>query len=160
VGAPMLYYGTESGMWGANDPDCRKPMIWRNKNYDNENIQSNQSKALQNDSVFFDEENFLFIKTLLQLRNKYAALRTGTFERITDSDTAIYAYKRTDVKENKSVIMVFNTSLQNKKIKIPLNQGVQVVLKDKNSKFALQKNENYNLEITAKGFMILVNPTN
>ena len=160
VGAPMLYYGTESGMWGANDPDCRKPMIWRNKNYDSENIQPNQSKALQNDSVFFDEENFLFIKTLLQLRNKYAALRTGTFERIPYSDVSFYAYKRTDVKENKSVIVVFNTSLQNKKINIPLNQGVQVVLKDNNSKFALQKNENYNLEITAKGFMILVNPTN
>jgi len=27
VGAPMVYYGDEVGMWGANDPDCRKPMI-------------------------------------------------------------------------------------------------------------------------------------
>ena len=25
VGAPMVYYGDEVGMWGSNDPDCRKP---------------------------------------------------------------------------------------------------------------------------------------
>ncbi|MEM6396371.1 MAG: glycoside hydrolase family 13 protein [Bacteroidota bacterium] len=28
VGAPQIYYGEEVGMWGADDPDCRKPMLW------------------------------------------------------------------------------------------------------------------------------------
>jgi cyclomaltodextrinase / maltogenic alpha-amylase / neopullulanase len=28
LGAPMVYYGEEAGMWGANDPCCRKPMVW------------------------------------------------------------------------------------------------------------------------------------
>src|SRR5699024_10118098 len=28
TGAPMIYYGTEAGMWGAGDPDDRKPMVW------------------------------------------------------------------------------------------------------------------------------------
>jgi cyclomaltodextrinase / maltogenic alpha-amylase / neopullulanase len=28
VGAPMVYNGDELGMWGADDPDCRKPMPW------------------------------------------------------------------------------------------------------------------------------------
>ncbi|RMF06190.1 MAG: glycoside hydrolase family 13 protein, partial [Candidatus Neomarinimicrobiota bacterium] len=27
-GAPYIYYGDEAGMWGADDPDCRKPMVW------------------------------------------------------------------------------------------------------------------------------------
>lgn len=27
-GAPYIYYGDEVGMWGADDPDCRKPMLW------------------------------------------------------------------------------------------------------------------------------------
>ena len=27
-GAPMIYYGDEAGMWGANAPCCRKPMLW------------------------------------------------------------------------------------------------------------------------------------
>ena len=31
TGSPMIYYGDEAGMWGANDPDCRKPMLWADK---------------------------------------------------------------------------------------------------------------------------------
>jgi glycosidase len=27
-GAPCLYYGTEAGMTGGPDPDCRRPMLW------------------------------------------------------------------------------------------------------------------------------------
>ena len=27
-GSPCIYYGTEMGMAGDNDPDCRKPMDW------------------------------------------------------------------------------------------------------------------------------------
>ncbi len=27
-GAPMVYYGDEYGMWGADDPTCRKPTPW------------------------------------------------------------------------------------------------------------------------------------
>ena len=159
VGAPMLYYGTEAGMWGANDPDCRKPMIWKDKTYDPENILPNQTKATQTDAVNFDEEKYQFIQTLIRTRNKYAALRTGRFERIPNSDTSIFAYKRTSTVENTSVIVIFNTAFQNKKINVPLNDSVQQILKDKNSKFASSKNETNNLEIAAKGFMILLNPT-
>ena len=36
VGPPMLYYGTEAGMWGADDPDDRKPMLWADLSYDDE----------------------------------------------------------------------------------------------------------------------------
>lgn len=28
LGSPMMYYGDEVGMWGADDPTCRKPMPW------------------------------------------------------------------------------------------------------------------------------------
>ncbi len=27
-GTPSVYYGTEAGMVGENDPDCRRPMTW------------------------------------------------------------------------------------------------------------------------------------
>lgn len=29
IGAPCIYYGTEIGMEGGYDPDCRRPMDWR-----------------------------------------------------------------------------------------------------------------------------------
>jgi glycosidase len=28
MGSPMVYYGDEVGMWGADDPTCRKPYPW------------------------------------------------------------------------------------------------------------------------------------
>ncbi|MFZ0391402.1 MAG: glycoside hydrolase family 13 protein [Calditrichia bacterium] len=27
-GSPLIYYGSEAGMWGAGDPDNRQPMVW------------------------------------------------------------------------------------------------------------------------------------
>jgi glycosidase len=29
VGAPMIYYGDEAGMWGPSDPSDREPMLWK-----------------------------------------------------------------------------------------------------------------------------------
>ena len=34
VGPPMIYYGTEAGMWGADDPCDRMPMVWPELTYD------------------------------------------------------------------------------------------------------------------------------
>ena len=34
VGAPMIYYGDEAGMWGGHDPDDRMPMVWADLQYD------------------------------------------------------------------------------------------------------------------------------
>lgn len=50
-GSPCIYYGTEVGMTGGNDPDCRKCMIWDEE---------------QQDRVFFE-----FMKDLIHLRHEY-----------------------------------------------------------------------------------------
>lgn len=42
VGAPYMYYGTELGMWGADEPDNKKPMIWDNS-YLERDVYSNYS---------------------------------------------------------------------------------------------------------------------
>ena len=36
TGAPMVYYGAEVGMWGADDPTNRKPMVWEDLKYQGE----------------------------------------------------------------------------------------------------------------------------
>ena len=43
----MIYYGDEVGMWGGNDPDCRKPMIWDDMKFENENTLPNQKKGFK-----------------------------------------------------------------------------------------------------------------
>jgi glycosidase len=40
----MFFYGDEAGMWGANDPDCRKPMVWPEKKYSAETFNPDQTK--------------------------------------------------------------------------------------------------------------------
>jgi glycosidase len=36
VGAPHIWNGDEVGMWGADDPDPRKPIVWADLDYDDE----------------------------------------------------------------------------------------------------------------------------
>ncbi|MDE2732724.1 MAG: hypothetical protein OXI38_15170 [Bacteroidota bacterium] len=36
TGAPMVYYGSESGMWGADDPGDRMPMVWGDLIYESQ----------------------------------------------------------------------------------------------------------------------------
>jgi glycosidase len=35
-GSPCIYYGTETGMTGGDEPDCRRPMIWDEAKQDKE----------------------------------------------------------------------------------------------------------------------------
>ncbi|MEI6858038.1 alpha amylase N-terminal ig-like domain-containing protein [Psychrilyobacter sp.] len=35
-GSPVIYYGNEKAMWGADTPDSRKPMIWDDIKFENE----------------------------------------------------------------------------------------------------------------------------
>ena len=44
-GSPMFFYGDEAGMWGSNDPDCRKPMIWADKKYEAETFNPDQRQT-------------------------------------------------------------------------------------------------------------------
>ena len=78
-GAPMIYYGTESGMWGADDPDCRKPMVWDDLVYEPEKANISK-KPRPVDSVTFDFDLFAYYKKLIHLRRAEIALRKGDFK--------------------------------------------------------------------------------
>jgi len=53
-GSPCIYYGTEIGMEGDRDPDCRRPMIWDETRQDGDLLQ--------------------FFKELIKIRKKYIEL--------------------------------------------------------------------------------------
>ncbi len=107
VGAPYVYYGDEAGMWGANDPDCRKPMVWDDLQYDPEVYLPDQTKRAVPDTVEFNKELFEFYKKLIHIRNKYEALQLGTFKVRTLSDKeGVYVYER--VYKNTKIIVALN----------------------------------------------------
>jgi cyclomaltodextrinase len=56
-GSPCIYYGDEIGMTGDGDPDCRRCMVWNNKEQ--------------------DKELFEFVKKLIDLRKSHPALKEG-----------------------------------------------------------------------------------
>lgn len=78
-GAPMIYYGTESGMWGADDPDDRKPMVWEDLNYEPETHHPFGKQRAADDNNF-DQELYGYYQQLIQLRNSEPALKKGTAE--------------------------------------------------------------------------------
>lgn len=55
-GSPCIYYGTEIGMLGDNDPDCRRCMVWEEEKQ--------------------DKEMHTFTKKLIQLRKEFSEVIT------------------------------------------------------------------------------------
>jgi glycosidase len=124
VGAPMIYYGDEAGMWGCNDPDCRKPMVWENMKYYDEVYLPDQTKREHPDKVEFNKDLFSFYKKLINIRNDNEALRTGDFKTlITDDKNQVYGFQRTT--KNKRIIVLLNNSDQPQTVEIKFRHIVE-----------------------------------
>lgn len=77
-GAPMIYYGTEVGMWGANDPCNRQPMLWSDIPADPETRGFRDTLETVNERAP-DLALFAFYQRLIALRTSEPALRRGLF---------------------------------------------------------------------------------
>lgn len=109
-GAPMIYYGTEAGMWGADDPDDRKPMVWEDLEYELESHHPFGDERPADDNNF-DAELFKYYQKLAELRNTYPALKRGEAEIVFhDNERKLVVFKR-DYKEQK-VWVILNRSEQ------------------------------------------------
>lgn len=105
LGSPMIYYGDECGMWGSNDPDCRKPMLWAEKKYDAETYNPDQSRH-DPDIVAFNQDLFNWYKRFIALRKQYKAIRLGNFSTLlTDDAQKLYAFSRKYAKQEVIVIV-------------------------------------------------------
>ena len=110
VGAPLIYYGSEAGMWSPDDPSNRMPMIWRDK------------MPYDNPDVVFDQDMFDWYQRLIALRRGLPTLQHGFFRTlIADDDTGVLAYAR-DL-DNQHVYVVINRSDQAREVEIELAQG-------------------------------------
>ncbi len=83
AGAPSIYYGTEIGLSGGNDPDNRRMM---------------PLDVSQHDMHFF-----LFLKQLIALRHRYPALSTPDYHFL---DLNILAFYKKD--EHDSILVLIN----------------------------------------------------
>jgi len=108
-GAPMIYYGDEVGMWGADDPHDRKPMIWDNLKYDNEIIDSTSGFKTGFGSYTVEQNKDLlkFYEDIIAIKNQNEELKLGTLKFIySDNNKGAFAFE--SVLGDKKSICIFN----------------------------------------------------
>ncbi|WP_155971366.1 glycoside hydrolase family 13 protein [Streptococcus ruminantium] len=86
VGSPCIYYGTEVGLSGGEDPDCRKVMPWKKEQQ--------------------DEELLAFVTKLIHLRQTYQTIiQNGKFSLESTEERLL---RMTYANEDKSITLYFN----------------------------------------------------
>ena len=92
-GMPMVYYGDEFAMPGANDPDCRRGMYW--------------------DEEYQDKEMFKWYKKLLQIRKTHTCVVDGELIEISarDEEETIVMIRKNG---EETIAMIFNCSTEMK----------------------------------------------
>ena len=119
-GAPMVYYGDEAGMWGGDDPNCRKPMVWPEFNYDSETTHP-FGKTRPADEVKFDNDLFAYYKGLISIRNGNKCLATGDINFfLIDNRNDILGYTRTSGEE--TIIVIINNNNETSSVTLDLTQ--------------------------------------
>jgi cyclomaltodextrinase len=123
IGAPQIWNGEEVGMWGADDPDCRKPVIWDDIVYEDEHAAFDPSKKRPADIVRLDTSLLMFYRKLCKMRKENPVLVSGdlTFTTI-DDQKMILAYSRKT--GNEEIIAVFNRSDRAQSLILPLKNGI------------------------------------
>ena len=157
IGAPMLYYGDEVGMWGATDPYCRKPMLWEEFTYDEERNPSHVNQGEVYDQKA-DKDLFQWYQKLIKIRKENSVLVYGRFKEIlNDDEKDIIVYERYD--DNNSVIVVINNSFyeyNNYEIQIE-NADTKYFELIYGNMVRTKKNGKMNLNLKPKRGMILKN---
>lgn len=123
-GAPMIYYGDEAGMWGADDPHDRKPMLWGELKYDDEVITSASGfkKGLERYKVGQNKDLLDFYKKIISIHNENKTLQIGDIKFLySNDDKASFAFERTY--ENETLIIAFNTGKQPDEFEVSLNSS-------------------------------------
>lgn len=154
LGAPMVYYGDEIGMWGANDPDCRKPMVWEDLKYDDEVYNWDGNKSVVAGKVFVNEAMLEFYKYLGGIRNKYPALQKGDFRTLFIDDSAgIYIFERN--LDDEKIIVALNNSNYETSVLFKPEEGVYKELLFGRDDYTISR-KGISLKMPPKGGRILV----
>jgi cyclomaltodextrinase len=118
VGAPHIWNGDEVGMWGADDPDERKPMVWDDLRYEDE-ITDPFGRPRHRDRVTPDTALFQVYRNLIALRKGHLRLFVdGAVDwLVTDDTRGLLVYER--VLGAQRAIVAFNASNTAEEIEIP-----------------------------------------
>ncbi len=155
TGSPIIYYGDEAGMWGADDPDDRKPMVWPEMQFEDETHHPLPGKTRPADSNGFDAQLFDYYKTMIALRKSNPALRVGDFKFLQEAmsdDVLIF----TRSFEKQLALAVFNRAKQSRTVKIPVDSQSGTFVQALTGKTFKAVEGQLTLEVPGREFLILI----
>jgi glycosidase len=130
VGAPMIFYGDEAGMWGANDPCCRKPMVWPEMEYEPETVDADGRERAEPDPVHFDHDLFRHYRRLIHIRNRSEALQVGDYRTLLcDDERGLFVFSRRYRHER--VIVALNKSRRSHTVTLDQEGSYRDLLEDR-----------------------------
>lgn len=106
-GAPMIFYGDESGMWGGARRDLIKPMLWKEFVYEKETYSTIRPDLSDQCENAVDEELLRLYWQLNKIRRENPALQKGEYKLVlADDEKNILAFTRQF--DRNEVLVVFN----------------------------------------------------
>ena len=115
VGAPMIYYGTEVGMDGGDDPDDRMPMWWPELSYAPRT--RGPRGPLEAQPIEVDSDLHAYYRALIHFRREHAALNRGTLQIVeTDDAGQSIVFQRTE--DQQVLIVGLNRSSETQRVRI------------------------------------------
>lgn len=115
-GSPQIWNGDEMGMWGADDPDCRKPLWWPEFTFEDEYRNNFQQGDKIYDKVGFNENMFNFYKDIIRIRKENPVLATGDIEFL-EAEGNRLKYRRYD--NNNEIVVIFNMEDNTQQFDLP-----------------------------------------
>jgi glycosidase len=119
IGAPHIWNGEEMGMWGADDPHCRKPLWWKEFTFEPETRNNFQPGEKSYDPVGFNQDQFDWYRKLIKIRKENPVLVTGKIAFMV-TDGKKLAYKRYDA--GNEIIVLFNLETTAQTFDLPGNK--------------------------------------
>lgn len=123
VGAPHIWNGDELGMWGANDPDDRKPMWWPDIEFESESAHPYDLRSVPPDEVKADTSLTNYYKKLIQVRTQHQVLSRGDITYVLqDDDRLLFGYARSWIGEK--ALALFNLSDMDQQVTLEVEENL------------------------------------
>jgi cyclomaltodextrinase / maltogenic alpha-amylase / neopullulanase len=118
VGAPHIWNGDEVGMWGADDPDDRKPMVWSDLRYEDETTHP-FGRGRPRNRVLPDTALLRVYRRLIALRKAHLRLLVdgGLHWLVTDDPRGLLVYER--VLGAERAVVAFNVADSAQAVSVP-----------------------------------------
>jgi glycosidase len=126
ISAPHIWNGDERGMWGGDDPDCRKPIVWEDIDHRRQTYRPDGKKTKPT-AVKPNLELLDYYRILIALRKQRPELVHGKLEYILVNDKAMTLAYRSTMADLETIV-AFNRSDKSQIIRLSRNTNKKLKL--------------------------------